>query len=240
MEELWGKLDLLAAGQHAMRGEQACGNRIIDYARQHPAWVFNLGNVDGDSSLAESSWWFTLIPRGWFYREQVSYHQAFEQFVRPGVDVEARRVDPRVIDQNERELKESLKVSGVSLLLEHRVLTSVLVPAIPQAQRRFAHTQTMVDAAVLACALERHRLATGAFPDSLAALTPTYLATPPHDLITGEPLRYRSEDGGFILYSVGWNVTDDHGEIALSGKGKANLDLAQGDWVFRVPGPASF
>ncbi|MHB1305583.1 MAG: hypothetical protein ACYC23_00715 [Limisphaerales bacterium] len=240
LDKLWGKFDLLAAGQLAMRGEQAWGNRIIDYVRQHPAWIENLGQVDGDSSLTESSGWFTLIPQGWFYQEQVNYNRTFEEFVRPGVDVEARRVDPRVIAQNERDLQASLKVSGVSRLLGHRVLTSVLTPAIPQAQRRFAHTQTMVDAAVLACALERYRLATGGFPDSLAALTPTCLATPPHDLITGEPLRYRTEDGGFILYSVGWNTTDDGGAVGLSEKGKTNLDLEQGDWVFRVPRPETF
>lgn len=235
LEKRWGKFDLLAASQQAMRGEQACGNRIIGYARQHPAWIENLEHGDGDSSLAESSGWLTLIPQGWFYQEQVNYNRAFEEFVRPGVDVEARRVDPGVIAQNERELKASLKGGGISRLLGHRLLTSVLTPAIPQAQRRFAHTQTMVDAAVLACALERYRLATDAFPDSLAALTPTYLAKPPHDLITGEPLRYRTEDGGFILYSVGWNTTDEGGAVAVSEKGKTNLDLTQGDWVLRVP-----
>ncbi|MDH7501750.1 MAG: hypothetical protein QHJ82_03415 [Verrucomicrobiota bacterium] len=58
----------------------------------------------------------------------------------------------------------------------------------------------------------------------------------PHDLISGEPLKYRPTDsGGFILYSVGWNQTDDGGVLGRTGKtkGRENLDLTKGDWVWQ-------
>jgi hypothetical protein len=143
-------------------------------------------------------------------------------------------VDLQVIAGNEKAIEQSLR-GGLSVLIQHRLLAALLVPAIPQAQRKFVHAQTMVDAVVLGCALERYRLDAGRFPDSLAALTPKYLQKPLHDLITGEPLRYRLEDGGFVLYSVGWNARDDGGSVGMSEKIKSNTDLTQGDWVFRVP-----
>jgi hypothetical protein len=96
--------------------------------------------------------------------------------------------------------------------------------------------QTAVDMATLACALERHRLANGQFPEKIEALTPRFMAKLPNDIITGEPLKYRRTDGGkFFLYSVGWNETDDGGVIATT-PGKPYLqERAQGDWVWQYP-----
>ena len=95
---------------------------------------------------------------------------------------------------------------------------------------KFAYAQTMIDQAAIACALERYRLAHGAFPDKLDALVPQYLTKLPHDIINGQPLHYRrTEDGLFLLYSVGWNETDDNGTVVMKG---ARPDLEKGDWVW--------
>jgi hypothetical protein len=81
--------------------------------------------------------------------------------------------------------------------------------------------------ALTACALERHYLAHGAYPDSLAALVPTYLPAVPLDIINGDPLRYRRNDNGtFTLYSVGLDGDDDNGRRAPN---RTDLD-ADGDW----------
>ena len=86
-----------------------------------------------------------------------------------------------------------------------------------------------------ACALERHRLAHGEYPETLNALVPQYFDKLPHDAITGEPLKYRrSGDGGFILYSVGWNGTDDGGKGVMKESG--GVDQEKGDWVWSAPG----
>ncbi len=75
-----------------------------------------------------------------------------------------------------------------------------------------AKDQTYVDAARVACALERYRLADGQLPEKLEALVPRYLAKIPNDVIDGQPLRYRLEsDGNYVIYSIGWNQTDDGG-----------------------------
>jgi len=43
----------------------------------------------------------------------------------------------------------------------------------------------------------------------------------------------RTDDGQFVLYSVGWNETDDGGEVAFTSGG--SVDVNTGDWVWRYP-----
>ena len=50
-------------------------------------------------------------------------------------------------------------------------------------------------------------------------------------MLTGEPYKYRrTEDGRFVLYSVGWDEKDDGGV-----PGKTLFDEKQGDWVWEYP-----
>jgi hypothetical protein len=101
-----------------------------------------------------------------------------------------------------------------------------------------------VDLAQVAVALERYHLARGAYPESLDALAPQFLGKLPHDIINGQPLHYRrtsdpssqssdAASGQFVLYSVGWNETDDGGEAGLKKDG--SVDIRTGDWVWRYP-----
>ena len=64
----------------------------------------------------------------------------------------------------------------------------------------------------VALALAVHKAEQGAYPASLAALAPGYIKAVPADRFSGEPLRYRREDGGYVLYSVGVDLDDDGGE----------------------------
>lgn len=92
-----------------------------------------------------------------------------------------------------------------------------------------AMSTTTRQLALTACALERHYIAHGAYPDSLAALVPTYLPAVPLDIINGDPLRYRRNDNGtFTLYSVGLDGDDDNGRRAPN---RTDLD-ADGDWTW--------
>jgi hypothetical protein len=53
----------------------------------------------------------------------------------------------------------------------------------------------------------------------------------PHDVITGQPLAYKlNPDGGYVLYSVGWNETDDGGTIKQTKSG--GVEQSEGDWVW--------
>jgi len=65
----------------------------------------------------------------------------------------------------------------------------------------------------------------------LYALAPQFIEKIPHDIIGGQPLHYRrTEEGKFLLYSVGWNETDDGGLDLLQ---KNSFDYTKGDWVWK-------
>jgi hypothetical protein len=62
----------------------------------------------------------------------------------------------------------------------------------------------MLDLAVVACGLERYRLANGQFPEKLDDIAPRFLAKVPNDIVGGGPLHYRRlESGWYLLYGVG-------------------------------------
>jgi hypothetical protein len=105
--------------------------------------------------------------------------------------------------------------------------------AYQQAFSRTAFVQNSLQQTRIACALERYRLKNGVYPDKLAALEPGFLPRLPESVITGDNFHYRHEGAGaFLLWSEGWNSTDDHGQPSST---KA-IDK-DGDWVWNMPGP---
>ncbi len=98
-----------------------------------------------------------------------------------------------------------------------------------------AVSQTTVDEVVVACALERYRLAKGALPEKLDALVPKFLALVPTDVIDGKPLRYQRDGEHFKVWSVGWNTTDDNGVIATIRGKPWRWHEDEGDWVWQYP-----
>ena len=84
--------------------------------------------------------------------------------------------------------------------------------------------------------MERFRLANGQYPGSLPALVPRFIERIPTDVNNGEPPHYRrTEDGQFVLYSVGWNQKDDGGVVVYNQEKPPTQNDAQGDWVWRYP-----
>ena len=62
---------------------------------------------------------------------------------------------------------------------------------------------------------------------------PQFIEKLPHDIIGGQPLHYRrTDDGKFLLYSIGWNETDDGGQPSPSGE-NGWIDFTKGDWVWQ-------
>jgi hypothetical protein len=94
-----------------------------------------------------------------------------------------------------------------------------------------AYSQVVVDETRVACALERYHFLHNEYPESLDALAPHFMENVPRDLIGGQPLKYRrTSDGKFSLYSIGWNETDDGGQVAPGADRAENLK--SGDWVW--------
>jgi len=89
---------------------------------------------------------------------------------------------------------------------------AVPFPNITNIAGQAALLQNRVDQTRTACALERYRLAHGAYPEKLVALVPEFLPAIPTDVIDRRPLRYRREaPDRFVLWSAGENEIDDQG-----------------------------
>ncbi len=176
-----------------------------------------------------------VSPRGWNRLEQLNINLAIHGTVLPRIDLAARVINPSVNHSMDLAFKEFSNCNWFDLLvIRHSFFAKVLLPVFSHVPQNTAFAQSELDMAMLACALERYRLAEGRYPEELSALVPRFVAILPHDIINGQPLKYRRTDNGrFILYSVGWNEADDGGVVATN---KDNhQDILQGDWVWQYP-----
>jgi hypothetical protein len=171
-----------------------------------------------------------LIPAGWFYQNQYRCARMMEDYCVPLADARQGTFSPDLARRGEAAL--AAETTSPFNLYERLVL-----PSLAKAATRFAYGQASVDLARTAMALERCRLARGAFPESLDALAPQFIAKIPRDVIGGQPLKYRrTPEGAFVLYSVGWNEKDDGGVAGFDKDGA--VDMQSGDWIWRCAGKA--
>ena len=176
-------------------------------------------------------WLLNVAPRGWLYQNMVNV-AILGQKPLAGFDYVNDTVLPRKFDEASRAVHEFDK--SARPFSPYKILAAIAIPNFSKAEQNTAHIQTMVNEGQIVCALERYRLAHGEYPATLEALMPQYMDKLPHDLIGGEPLQYRRASGGnFLLYSVGWNETDDEGQMAPMKEG--HMDLENGDWVWQYP-----
>jgi len=177
-----------------------------------------------------------MMPRGWNRLEQLNLNRAFNQTVLPRIDLAAREINPSVNHSMDLAVQTSYQGTWFSAFLHHHIMADMMLPVFGHVGQKAALAQSQVDMAMVACALERCRLAQGQYPEDLNALLPRFAAALPHGIINGQPLKYRrSENGRFILYSVGWNEKDDGGVVAATKGTTPRQDILQGDWVWEYP-----
>ncbi len=76
-----------------------------------------------------------------------------------------------------------------------------------------AHALAIHRCAVVVAMIERYRRAHAVLPTTLDELVPAYADSLPVDPLSGEDFRYTRDEGGYIVYSVGSNRTDDEGDL---------------------------
>jgi hypothetical protein len=228
------EINLFAGAVKAMDGGERAGmgHGAFELLRKNPGLLSMLTDNQSDGPY----FLMRVVPKGWLYFEEMNYHQLYETHGLPGSDPVAKRVQPGVIQRNGEMLQKEVSLGYFQMLFEHRLVSRLLLPALVNLHRKIGWGQASIDQAVIACALERHRLKHGAYPESLSALSPELISKTPHDVIGGGPLNYqRQSEGRFILYSIGWNEKDDGGTTMLGTGANANFELEKGDWVWRFP-----
>jgi len=101
-------------------------------------------------------------------------------------------------------------------------------PSFVTAESRY-HCQ--LGSMVILLAAERHRLKTGDWPATIAAIDRDLLPNAPVDPFSGQAYRMERRDGQFLIYSVGPNLKDEHGAVAANPliKGVSD-DYGTGAW----------
>jgi hypothetical protein len=160
---------------------------------------------------------FYLLPRGWVLQNTKTLALGNDALL-DSIDSTNDIISPAALDA-------LVQQASTRRRSPYNFLAFIALPNVAKAAQATARNQTLVNEARLACALERYRLAHHAYPESLNALVPPFLDQLPHDLVNGKPFRYRTTpDDSYLLYSVGWNQTDEGGLRAKA--------LDQGDWVW--------
>jgi hypothetical protein len=91
------------------------------------------------------------------------------------------------------------------------ILLYAIMPPLSRITTIELRTIARLQTARVALAIERYRLAAGRLPDALADLVPAYLDSVPMDPFDGDELRYRKLEAGFVVYSIGEDLSDDDG-----------------------------
>jgi hypothetical protein len=238
LQSLFQRYNFFADMKLPLEAERATGVLTADLLDQKKYRLSELGDV-GDQPDPTGGDLENLIarfaPRGWYHLEQLNYCRLYENQLKGTFDPAKKTVSPREIESRAHELEREVAGGrlgkGFNAFIHHQVLAAMLLPALGKLPFKAAAAQTAADQAALACALERYRLANGQFPEKLDALAPRFMDKAPNDVISGGAMKYRrTEDGWFILYSVGWNVKDDGGM-----SGKTFFDEKEGDWVWSYP-----
>jgi hypothetical protein len=217
------KMDFLADYEFAMRGERAFA--IASFENQRHTREIVSRQEDGNLVTTK----LTFMPSAYFYRNELAFARLNQQWLLPLVNTNSRIVSPVTLQRANDAVRVEMQHYS-----PYKVQALMTFSAVASAVKRFALAQVSVDLARVACALERYHLANGEYPETLEVLSPKFIEKLPHDIINGQPLHYRrTADGQFVLYSVGWNETDDGGQVVLTKGG--SVDREKGDWVWSYP-----
>ena len=232
------RVNYAQSAQRSMDGERAGALTFIQWVRKQK----NLGDTMASMFASEEDSPITpanqaafnvagrFVPRGWFYFETANFGQLMDVQFRNAWDSESKVFHPQSNIENDKRLQELFGRDWELGVLHHQWFARLLLPALGRTAWKSARAQSTAHQAALACALERFYLAEGKYPAALTELVPKYLAKVPHEVVSSEPMRYRAESGGYVLWSAGWDGVDEGGIFLRPAK---DGQPEHGDWVWR-------
>lgn len=223
----------------SMAGERIFfGNWVWELMRQDSAAqdLQNLWNSAGPLEAVLSDIFLTCFYRPLLIDKDQAFYMNYlwqiEQYAHSASQGQYSYVDFMVSNRNAWDYFEE-----ASLLQRIQTMVSTLsLPALKNAVRKYVWTESAVRQLQIAIALERFHQAQGHYPDSLDSLT---TARPLNftDPITGTPMVYRlSPERGYVLYSRGEDGLDDGGPIIPRQDDETtNKEDTAPDWVWPRP-----
>jgi hypothetical protein len=109
-----------------------------------------------------------------------------------------------------------------------------MMPALSRASDALSRYAGELGSTAILIAAERHRLKTGAWPTTIDAIDSNILSSAPSDPYSGQPYRMERRGGRLIVYSLGPNGKDEHGEYDPKKWGNGLVDDVGGS-VWDIP-----
>lgn len=219
IEARLARLNVVADLQRGLRGERAFALVMLGAALDRET---TLPGTENPYRTLMRYW-----PRAFVYRNQINVARAYQRVLLDRLDPTGPAVRVALAPEDEALRKR------FSTRSPYNLFAALLLPAVERSLQKAAVSQTTVNLARVACALERHRLATGAYPEKLDELAPRYLARIPPDPVNGGALNYRRDaPDRFLLYSVGLDGKDDGGLATPTVREAKPGEMPAGDWVW--------
>lgn len=103
-------------------------------------------------------------------------------------------------------------------------LTKIGTPSLSKVYKINLRVRSGIDSMITGLAIERYRLAEKKLPETLEDLVPAYLPEVYIDPFDGRPLKYRQDDPGYRVWSVGEDGIDNGGQERDSNDGQKPYD----------------
>lgn len=223
------QIDLLTGYQLSMRGERVFDMALVDYV-EDTRKVETLGNDVPGNTPELRDLLYDYAPKGWYLLNKVELARMNLELMLPTIDPRERLYHPEKVAAYEDQV--------IHQIIGHpkMFLARLIAPAISGAAIKFVLGQTDANFATMACALERYKMKNGHYPDALKALEPDFMDAVSHDIMDGQPLRYRRERNSYVLYSIGQNGSDDGGKPGFKQtQFSKSWRREKGDWVWMTP-----
>ena len=202
LQEDLGRINVEESYIPAMKTEMVLAIRYLESSKKKPTNQLTMELT----SFAQKSIPLGLgaLPDGWLDGNKAAYIDYFREFVlaQPSFD----ELDFQKTAAGIKELKNR------GWLPLDTLAAAAIFPSIDRNISILRQSEILLIQMQTACALERHFLTSGAYPESLEELAPAFMSSVPLDPFDGQPLRYeKNEDGGFLLYSIGIDQADNGG-----------------------------
>ena len=192
------RFDFCADTRRALSAERYWGSAIIDFVRRSRDRFNLIGGIAGGQQPGGDlgSILMGAVPSGWYAFEKLNCSRITDEYLVPTINLTARQISPRACRLADERIADLNKRSLLGLCFHHLFFSRLVLPAGSQAAGKAAFAQTAVNCGIIACALERYRRQYGELPELLSTLQPQFIQQVPHDLINGEPLKYRRAGPG--------------------------------------------
>ncbi len=225
--EVLGTADPHAALEHALQGEIAVQVQLYEHVRAGHA---------RDLLIGASELWpqallldlYRTLGRPLLNLDEVSFLRAMEQ------NIAALDLPPGEAERRMAEIAAEIR----QLPVYQSVLANMIMPVFTRGLLTRDRAAAETGAAQIALALTAYHGEHRRYPDTLADLAAEGW-TIPDDPLTGRPYIYRREGDGFVVYSLGPDMTDDGGlpplwkDTELSGQAR-DQRMEHYDITFRV------